>query len=134
MHSQGDSGEGSGNPHDYSCLENSMNRGPWWLKSMGSQKRARHDWVTNTKGDSAALVQSIVLWEILPYELKINHWSVWVSPRLKNTVSGNNLPILFHPIPHPEEYNIQITLRVGLSCWVCKFIVSTYILGEFCIS
>ena len=25
-----------------SCLENSMDRGAWWAKSMGSQ-RARHD-------------------------------------------------------------------------------------------
>ena len=24
----------------YSCLENSMDRGAWWAKSMGSQSRA----------------------------------------------------------------------------------------------
>ena len=34
---------GHGNPVQYSCLENSMNRGVWWLLSMGSQ-RAGHDW------------------------------------------------------------------------------------------
>ena len=33
-------GEGNGNPLQYSCLENSMDR-PWGL-------RVRHDWVTNT--------------------------------------------------------------------------------------
>ena len=32
-------GEGNGNPLQYSCLENSMDRGDW---SMGSQ-RVRHD-------------------------------------------------------------------------------------------
>ena len=32
-------GEGNGNPLQYSCLENSMDRGAW---SMGSQ-RVRHD-------------------------------------------------------------------------------------------
>ena len=41
------SGEGNGNPLQYSCLENSMDRGAWWLQSMGSQ-RIGHNWVTNT--------------------------------------------------------------------------------------
>ena len=40
-------GEGSGNPLQYSCLENSMDRGAWWAKSMGLQ-RAGHNWATNT--------------------------------------------------------------------------------------
>ena len=39
--------EGNGNPLQYSCLENSMDRGAWWLQSMGSQ-RVRHDRVTYT--------------------------------------------------------------------------------------
>ena len=30
------SGEGDGHPLQYSCLENPMDRGPWW-QSMGSQ-------------------------------------------------------------------------------------------------
>ena len=34
--------EGHGNPLQYSCLENSMDKGAWWLKSMGLQ-RVRHD-------------------------------------------------------------------------------------------
>ena len=38
----GSSGEGNGNPLQYSCLENSMDREAWWVKSMGSQ-RVRHD-------------------------------------------------------------------------------------------
>ena len=28
-------GEGNGNPLHYSCLENSMDGGAWWLQSMG---------------------------------------------------------------------------------------------------
>ena len=36
-------GEGNGNPHQYSCLENPVNKGAWWLQSMGLQK-VRHDW------------------------------------------------------------------------------------------
>jgi len=31
-------GEGNGNPLQYSYLRNPMDRGDWWLKSMGSQE------------------------------------------------------------------------------------------------
>ena len=34
-------GEGNGNPLQYSCLENRMDRGTWQLQSMGSE-RLRH--------------------------------------------------------------------------------------------
>ena len=40
-------GEGHGNPLQYSCLENPMDRGACGLQSMLLQ-RIRHDWVTNT--------------------------------------------------------------------------------------
>ena len=40
-------GGGHGNPLQYSCLENSMDRGAWWLLSMGSQ-RVGHDLATLT--------------------------------------------------------------------------------------
>ena len=39
-------GEGHGNPLQYSCLENSMDRGAW-LQSMRSQ-RIEHNWVAST--------------------------------------------------------------------------------------
>ena len=39
-------GEGSGNPLQYSCLENSMDRETWWAKTMESQ-RVGHNWATN---------------------------------------------------------------------------------------
>ena len=32
-------GGGHGNPLQYSCLQNPMDRGAWWLQSMGSQSR-----------------------------------------------------------------------------------------------
>ena len=31
-------GEGNGNPLQYSCLENSMNRGAWWATVYGVPK------------------------------------------------------------------------------------------------
>ena len=40
-------GEGNGYPLQFSCLENSRDRGAVRLQSMGSQ-RVGHDWVTNT--------------------------------------------------------------------------------------
>ena len=38
-------GEGNGNPFQYSCLENPMDRGAWRLQSTGLQ-RVRQNWVT----------------------------------------------------------------------------------------
>ena len=32
------SGEGNGAPLQYSCLQNSTDKGAWWLHSMGSQR------------------------------------------------------------------------------------------------
>ena len=40
-------GGGNGNSLQYSCLENSMDRGAWRAAAMGSQ-RLRHGWATNT--------------------------------------------------------------------------------------
>ena len=40
-------GGGNGNPLQYSCLENSMDRESGGLQTMGSQ-RVRYDWVTNS--------------------------------------------------------------------------------------
>ena len=31
-------GDENGNPLQYSCLDNSMERGGWWLKSMGRKE------------------------------------------------------------------------------------------------
>ena len=39
-------GGGNGNPLQYSCLENSMDRGAWWATFHGIA-RVRHDLVTN---------------------------------------------------------------------------------------
>ena len=40
-------GEWNGYPFQYSCLENSRNRGAWWATAHGVSK-AGHGWVTNT--------------------------------------------------------------------------------------
>ena len=44
-------GEGNGYPLQYSCLENSMDRGAWWATVRGSQ-RVGHNGVTHTHARS----------------------------------------------------------------------------------
>ena len=42
-------GEGHGNPLQYSCLENSMDRGAWWtMYGPWGLQRLGHNWGTNT--------------------------------------------------------------------------------------
>ena len=36
--SGGSPGGGNGNPLQYSCLENPMDKGTWWATSIGSQR------------------------------------------------------------------------------------------------
>ena len=36
-------GEGNSNPFQYSCLENSMDRGTWWAAVHGVGQRVGHD-------------------------------------------------------------------------------------------
>ena len=40
-----------GNPLQYSCLENPMDRGAWWA-TVHWVKRVRHDWVTKTTNNN----------------------------------------------------------------------------------
>ena len=41
-------GKGNSNPLQYSCLENSMNRGAWWT-TVHRFIRVGHNWATNTQ-------------------------------------------------------------------------------------
>ena len=49
---------GREDPLQYSCLENSMDRGAWWVAVMGSQ-RVEHDWETNTFTFTLGLNQKV---------------------------------------------------------------------------
>lgn len=84
----------------------------------------------HSQGDSTAVVQCIMLWETVQYDIETNYERVYMREKT-NTVSGNNLPMPFHPIPHLEENYIQITLREGYPVeaanytgWVLCFINS----------
>ena len=61
-------GEGNGNPLQYSCLENPMDRGAWWATVHGVA-RVGHDLVTK-----------------LPPPTQI-----WNLVRSETTVSGDNI-------------------------------------------
>ena len=39
-------GEGNGNPLQYSCLENSMDRGTWWATAHGESELDTTEWLT----------------------------------------------------------------------------------------
>ena len=43
-------GEGSGNPLQYSCLENPMDRGAWWATVCGAQKS--QTWLSNDNNNT----------------------------------------------------------------------------------
>ena len=47
-------GEGNGNPLQYSCLENPLNRGAWWATVHGVA-RVRHDLVTEQQNNNDVL-------------------------------------------------------------------------------
>ena len=48
-------GKWNGNPLQYSCLENSMDRGAWWATVQGV-RRVGHDWATNTLSISLIVI------------------------------------------------------------------------------
>ena len=39
-------GVGNGNPFQYSCLENSLDRRAWWATVHGGSQRVAHNWAT----------------------------------------------------------------------------------------
>ena len=45
------SGKENGNPLQYSCLGNPMDRGAWWVTVHGGHKRVRNDLATETTTD-----------------------------------------------------------------------------------
>ena len=52
-------GEGNGDPLQYSCLENPMDRGAWWATVQGSQ-RVRHDWSDLAQPSYLQIMPSII--------------------------------------------------------------------------
>ena len=82
-------GEGNGNPLQYSCLENPMDRGAWYrVQSTGSQ-RVGHNWVTSHSLSLSMLhIQHILIVVSAPWQPRVQNRAdrsstVWVSPDSK---------------------------------------------------
>ena len=78
-------GEGNGNPLQYSCLENSMDRGVWWATGYGSQ-RVGHDLTTHT---------FTFIFQGLPNLMNsINHFTLSCQTRIDNNFFPGFLSII----------------------------------------
>ena len=58
--------EGNGNPLQYSCLENPMDRGAWWATAMGSQ-RVEHQTPLNDSTTTMCLYSQLLKWNCSPF-------------------------------------------------------------------
>ena len=60
-------GKGHGNPFQYSCLENPLDRGAWWASVCGSQ-RVGHDWTTKNihHTETGSVLPSYKQWFVFP--------------------------------------------------------------------
>ena len=75
-------GEANGNPLQYSCLENPMDRGVWRAMSMGSQ-RVRHDLVIKQQWQILLLVISVINFCYSTcHPLKLQRLFVWLLSAL----------------------------------------------------
>ena len=76
-------GEGNGNPLQYSCLGNPMNRGAWWATVYGVAKIIRYDLVTKQQQKKRGKVT----------HTKQHLWRVW-DLTFCNTLEGAGVWIL----------------------------------------
>ena len=108
-------GKGYGNPLQYSCLENSMDRGAGRLQSMGLQ-RVSHDWVTNTNA-SVQFSWPVVSDSLPPHGLQHTRLPCQASLSITNSQSLLKLMSikLVMPSNHPTltlntaQYKFRIT-------------------------
>ena len=71
-------GGGHGNPLQYSCLENPMNRGAWWLQSMGLQMSDTTEQLRHSRVDTAAKTPAPPPWDKLrPHRVSISPSVQW---------------------------------------------------------
>ena len=78
-------GRGHGNPLQYSCLENAMDKGAWWVIVHGFEKSQiwLSDYTTTKTSDRSAV------------RTKITHSS---------SLSLNIISVVWDPFPHPSPH------------------------------
>ena len=69
-------GGGNGNPFQYSCLENPMDRGAWWATVHGAQK-VRNDGATLNQLNFYLYILPSIKMETLKYLTVILHLSLF---------------------------------------------------------
>ena len=90
--------EGNGNPLQYSCLENPMDRGAWWATVHGSQ-RVGHDWATFGSVWFRPLLMRQVMFFPLGGESESESWAIFPKfPRI-----GNNVSLAWLGMPKKDE-------------------------------
>ena len=70
-------GGGNGNPFQYSCLENPMDRGAWWATVHGAQK-VRNDGATLNQLNFYLYILPSIKMETLKYLTVILHLSLFL--------------------------------------------------------
>ena len=88
-------GEGHGNPLQYSCLENSMARGAWWVIVHGVA-RVRHNWTTKL---SYTIFRHFHPSLFLSLLLDSRHWRTWIQSSLPISVKRGVPPSQWEPRP-----------------------------------
>ena len=117
-------GVGNGNAVQYSCLENSMERGAWQAQSVGSQ-RVRHDWATEHTHMSLKHTRSVFKFPssffffLLFFGHAVRpHWVLVPQPGIKPTPHALEAQSLNHwttwEAPSPVSFYSLLTLSAQL--------------------
>ena len=116
-------GEGNGNPFQYSCLENSMDRGDWWATVRGAAK-SWSDWETNTVRESAITRDSFFIRKTYLHGIANICLTIICSSHLLT------VPLLFE-VPDPYCLLLSVRWYICLNCqtifesrWgFCKYVI-----------
>ena len=140
---QEDTLEMNGNPLQYSCLENSMDRGGWWAtQSMGSQ-RVGHDWATEHAHIRRQKFQpqlpffSCLLGPKILWPLEGGHFALTTKNHCTD-IKRFGKTISTHAGPHPysvSSSSSKLTTKKSQGSWGLKsvcFKTKTVICGLTC--
>ena len=88
--------DGNGTPLQYSCLENHMDGGAWWLQSLGLL-RVGHDWAT-----------SLSLFTFM-------HWRRKWQPTASCIEEGNDNPLHCSCLENPRDWGVWWAAVYGVA-------------------
>ena len=119
-------GEGNGNPLQYSCLENPMDRGAWRATVCGGTK-SQHSWATNTF--TFSLHMQLLNWQIHSSQSpSIGGWK-WLSACEKDSKKSSHANL--NPKPGAKNTVWQWHSSVTWVAWgleICVLVANVHIL------